>query len=249
MAKPLEDLSIVMPVYNEAGSIERVLREIHAAVCARVPSVEFVVAEDGSTDGTPEILERLRSELGLRLVTSRERKGYTRAVKDALALATRQWIFFSDADGQHDPRDLFHLAEAVEREGADLAVGVKSPRRDPWGRLLLSRGLRALNRLLVGARFRDANCGFRLMRAGLVRDILPQASLLPQFINTEVLLRSWASGYRIVEVEVRHLPRADGGSRGLPPARIPGEVLRLVRGLVSLRGELITGTRRGTVPS
>jgi glycosyltransferase involved in cell wall biosynthesis len=238
MAKPLEDLSIVMPVYNEAGSIERVLREIHAAVCARVPSVEFVVAEDGST-----------SELGLRLVTSRERKGYTRAVKDALALATRQWIFFSDADGQHDPRDLFHLAEAVEREGADLAVGVKSPRRDPWGRLLLSRGLRALNRLLVGARFRDANCGFRLMRAGLVRDILPQASLLPQFINTEVLLRSWASGYRIVEVEVRHLPRADGGSRGLPPARIPGEVLRLVRGLVSLRGELITGTRRGTVPS
>ena len=87
------------------------------------------------------------------------------------------------------------------------------------------------------------------MRAELVREILPQASLLPQFINTEILLRSWAGGYRIVEVEVRHLPRTDGGSRGLPPGRIPGEVLRLVGGLVRLRGELATAPSRRAVAS
>jgi glycosyltransferase involved in cell wall biosynthesis len=236
---PLEDLSIVMPVYNEAGVIERVLRDVHAKASKLVGNLEIVVAEDGSTDGTPAILERLAPELGIRLVSGRERKGYTRAVKDALALATRPWIFFSDSDGQHEPDDLLYLADAVMRNAADIAVGIKTPRRDPWPRLALSRGLRAANRVVFGARFRDANCGFRLMRTAAVRALLPRLDKLPQFVNAELLVRAWAAGYRVVEVPVRHYARSEGGSRGLPPARIPREVARLVAGMFALRAELV----------
>ena len=86
MIQPQDSLSIVLPVYNEAGTIERVLRDLHAKIAAKLADVEFIVAEDGSSDGTKEVLQRLAPELKLRLVTGRERKGYTRAVKDALAL-------------------------------------------------------------------------------------------------------------------------------------------------------------------
>ena len=236
--RPLDDLSVVMPVYNEAATIERVLRDVHAKIAPRVTKLELVVAEDGSTDGTRDILARLAPELGVRLVSGPVRKGYTRAVKDALALATRPWIFFSDSDGQQEPDDLFRLAEAVERERADIATGVKTPRRDPWPRLVLSRGFALANRALLGARFRDANCGFRLMRTAVVAEVLPHVNKLPQFVNAELLLRAWAAGHRIVEVPVRHYERTEGGSRGLPPARIPREVGLLLRGLFALRAEL-----------
>jgi glycosyltransferase involved in cell wall biosynthesis len=236
--RPLDDLSVVMPVYNEAATIEHVLRDVHAKLASRVARVEIVVAEDGSTDGTREILARIAPELGIRLVSGPARKGYTGAVKDALALATRPWTFFSDSDGQQEPDDLFRLAEAVERENADMAIGVKTPRHDPWPRLVLSRGLALTNRVVLGARFQDANCGFRLMRTSLAVELLPHVNKLALFVNAELLLRAWARGCRIVEVPVRHYARDDGGSRGLPPARIPGEVARLLRGLLALRAEL-----------
>ena len=121
-----------------------------------------------------------------------------------------------------------------ERVDEWLVDGFALPERIHTAALILE----LLNRLLLGARFRDANCGFRLMRRALVEDLLPRVHLLPQFINTELLLRAWAAGYRVEEVPVRHYARSEGGSRGLPPARIPGEVARLVRGLFALKGEL-----------
>jgi glycosyltransferase involved in cell wall biosynthesis len=240
MSGPLDQVSVVLPVYNEAATIERVLRDLDAKVVSRLADVEWVVAEDGSTDGTREILSALAPELGFRLVSGPERKGYTRAVKDALALATKPWIFFSDSDGQQEPEDFFLLARALEESGGDIATGVKTPRRDPWPRIALSRGLALAERLVLGAPFRDANCGFRLMRTAVVRELLPRTGKLPQFVNAEILLRARAAGCRIIEVEVHHYARTEGGSRGLPPARIPREVGRLLRGLLELRTELGT---------
>ena len=232
----LESLSIVIPVYNEVRVIERVLRDFHAKVASRLPDVEFIVAEDGSRDGTGEVLARLAPELQLRLISGQERKGYTAAVKDALRLPTKEWILFSDSDGQQEPDDFFKLATIAPRY--DLIVGFKSPRRDPLLRLGLTRGFRALNRVLLGARFRDVNCGFRLMRRALVEAVLPHCSLLPQFVNAELALRATAMGFRVTEAPVRHYPREDGGSRGLPVRRLPAEVLGLLGGLWKLRREL-----------
>jgi len=243
MSSLLQELSIVLPVFNEAPSIESVLRELHAKVASKLADVEFVVAEDGSTDGTPEILARVAPELGIRLVSSRERKGYSRAVKDALALASKPWIFFSDSDGQHEPEDVFRMAELAERTGADIVAGVKTPRRDPWPRLALSRGLRAANRVILGAKFKDVNCGFRLMRRSVIEEMLPHANKLSLFVNTELQLRAWAAGYRVEELPVRHYERAEGGSRGLPANRVPAEVAKLLSGLLALRAEL-TAARR-----
>ena len=89
MTRPQDSLSIVLPVYNEAATIERVLRELATKVANKLGDVEFIVAEDGSSDGTKDVLARLAPELKLRLVTGAARKGYTRAVQDASAAQFR----------------------------------------------------------------------------------------------------------------------------------------------------------------
>jgi glycosyltransferase involved in cell wall biosynthesis len=198
----LESLSIVIPVYNEARVIERVLRDFHAKIAPAVGDLELIVAEDGSTDGTPSILARLAPELGLRLVSGERRKGYTGAVKDALQLPTKEWVLFSDSDGQQEPDDFFAMSTLAPRY--DVILGFKAKRQDPLPRLLLSRGLRLANRALLGARLRDANCGFRLMRRSAVEAVLPRCHLLPQFINAVFALRALAMGLRVTEVPVTH---------------------------------------------
>jgi len=105
-------VSVVIPVYNEGDVIEKVVRDFYAKVVSKVPGSELIVAEDGSTDNTKAILGRLAEELPIRLVSSDERKGYTRAVKDALKLPRFDLVFFSDSDGQQDAVQVLSEAQS-----------------------------------------------------------------------------------------------------------------------------------------
>ena len=93
----LGGISIVFPVHNESFIIEQVLRNYIAEFEGRVADFEVIVAEDGSTDDTKAVLERLEQELQIRLYTSDMRKGYQRAVVDAVQHATKQWVFIVDS--------------------------------------------------------------------------------------------------------------------------------------------------------
>src|SRR5215813_6258875 len=97
----LGGVSLVFPVHNESFIIEQTLRNYIAELQGRVSDLEVIVAEDGSTDDTKVVLERLASELPiLRVFMSDERKGYQQAVIDAVAHATRPWVFIVDSDYQ-----------------------------------------------------------------------------------------------------------------------------------------------------
>jgi len=231
----MDPISVVIPVFNEAEVIEKVVRDFQAKVVSKIPGSELIVAEDGSTDGTKEILARLAEELPIRLVSGVERKGYTGAVKDALKLPKYDIVLFSDSDGQQEPDDFWPMYEKMQ--DYDLIVGYKHPRKDPFLRLMLSKFFQKLNRILFGARFHDINCGFRLIRKNVIEDVLPEIHLLPQFISSEFVLRTVAKGYRVCETPVRHYEREFGGSRGLPVKKLPVEIWRLIVGLFRLRKE------------
>ena len=226
-------VSLLMLVHNEAPVIERVVRDYHREVIDRLPGSEFILVEDGSRDGTTEILERLRGELGLTVIHRDERRGYTAALRDGLSIPKHDLVFFSDADGQHDPRDFWKLANRVRT--ADLVIGVKSPRRDPWYRLAISRVFNALIAAMFGLRLSDINSGFRLMTRRLVDDLLRDEWRLRACIASELTIRAHDKGYAIAEVPVRHLSRPFGGSKGLPLSRIPRAVVHIVRELLVLR--------------
>ena len=230
---PSRPISLLMLVHNEAPVIERVVREYHREVIGRIQDSEFILVEDGSRDGTTAILDRLRGELGLTVIHRDERRGYTAAMREALSLPKHELVFFSDSDGQHDPRDFWKLVNRMRT--ADLVIGVKSPRRDPWYRIAISRVYNALIAVMFGLPLSDINSGFRLMKRRLVDDLLRDEWRLKACIASELTIRAHYKGYAIAEVPVRHLARPFGGSKGLPLAKIPRAVVHIVRELITLR--------------
>lgn len=228
----MSKFAVILPVYNEAETIEGTLREFMDKVVRRLDDAELIVAEDGSRDGTKDILKRLKGELGFTLISGEERKGYTRAFKDALALPKAPVILFSDSDAQHDPED-FHRMIA-ETEGFDVVGGYKSPRRDPMFRLLMSRVFNTVINALFGSSFRDVNAGFKVIRRDVVDKVLPRLGDLDHCVMAEFMIKAHLGGFRIKEVPVVHLAREAGASifnaRNIVPV-----VWNVVSGLLRIR--------------
>ncbi len=242
----LPPVSALLLVHNEAEVIEDVVRDVHREVVAKIPGSELVIAEDGSTDGTKEILARIVPELhGARLVQGAERKGYTRAYKDALRACRRGLVFFSDSSGKHDAADFWKLAGRIA--DADMVIGRKADRRDPFYRVAMSRVFNFLVSRYFGHRFRDINSGFRLMRLEAIAPVLDEEWYMRHLINFEFTLRVAGRGGRIAEVPVRHSPRRHGPSRGLPLKKIPEAVAMALRAFPVLKRGIGRGAagRRG----
>jgi len=228
-----KEITIIIPVYNEAEVIERVVRDIYEKVVRKMPHAQFVIAEDGSTDGTKEILKKLSKELKVTLISSEARKGYSQAFYDALKLVKTELVFFSDSDGQHEPTDLHKLMEKIG--SYDIVGGYKYSRRDPAHRVILSRGYNFLIRLLFGLKTRDINSGFKVIKKTVIDDILKEPLCFNCCVMSEFVLKAHFAGYRIVEVPISHYPRKAGSSTVFTPVRLPGIIAGALRGLLQLK--------------
>lgn len=234
--EPLKpSLSMVFPVYNEAPTIEKVLLAYCKEIATKIPA-EIIVAEDGSTDGTKEILLSLENRIPIKLFLGEDRKGYARAVSGALKRATSDLIFFSDSDGQYRPKDFWVLWE--KRDGYDMVIGQKVRRREPQHRILLSKGFHMMVKALFGVNLHDIDCGFRLMRREVVDAIINDVRCLEHSFWAEFTIRAFLKGYRIAEVPICHRSRAYGFTHIYKLKKIPWIVLRQVKGLYDLRSEL-----------
>jgi glycosyltransferase involved in cell wall biosynthesis len=205
----LGGISLVFPVYNESFIIEQTLRNYISELEERVEDLEVVVAEDGSTDDTKVVLERLAKELPIRLFTSDERKGYQRAVIDAISHATKPWVFVVDSDYQFAAIDFWALEP--HRRTHDVILGVKSPRKDPRYRVFLSWGYNKLMRACFNVPYDDMDTGFRLFRREVVEEIAPKIRHM-SFFTAEFVIRAHYAGYRIKQIPVRHYARKIGST-------------------------------------
>lgn len=205
----LGGISLVFPVYNESFIIEQTLRNYIAELQDRVPDLEVIVAEDGSTDDTKSVLERLAQELPIKLFTSDERKGYQRAVIDAIAHATKPWVFVVDSDYQFAAIDFWRLEP--HRRTHDIILGVKTPRKDPAHRVFLSWGYNLLMQRAFNVDYVDMDTGFRLIRKSVADEISPDIRHM-SFFTAEFVIRAHFAGYKILQVPVRHYARKIGST-------------------------------------
>lgn len=209
----VRSLSVVLPAYNEAPNIERVVRDCARYLDTRMPDHEIVVVNDGSTDATGAILDALAAEMPrLRPRHHDRNRGYGAALRTGFEAATRPFVFYMDGDGQFDIRDLDALLPLVT-DDRHIVTGYRIARSDPFIRRLnaLLFG-NFLVRILLGVRVRDLNCAFKIIPKRVLDSIRLEST--GALINAELYGRAVRRGFGIKEVGVHHYPRTAGTQTG-----------------------------------
>jgi glycosyltransferase involved in cell wall biosynthesis len=228
------ELSVVIPVYDEAENIDPLIREIHGVLDGLGKSYEIVIVDDGSRDATFSVLSRLYEEQNsLRVVRLKRNFGQTAAMAAGLAHARGDIVVMMDGDGQNDPADIPRLLTKVN-EGQDLVAGWRHNRQDAF----LSRRLPSLiaNRLIswtTRVKLHDYGCTLKAMRKEIAGDLKLYGDM-HRFIPAIAFER----GARITELRVNHRPRLHGRSKyGIT------RILRVVLDLLTVKFLISYSTR------
>jgi glycosyltransferase involved in cell wall biosynthesis len=201
-------LSVVIPLFNEAESLHQLYGALDGVISLYADQGELIFVDDGSTDGSFEVLRALRDKDGrMKIVQLRTNRGKATALAAGFREASGETIVTLDADLQDDPKEIPRLLAKLE-EGYDLVSGWKARRQDPWSRRFLSAVFNRVTGFLTGLRIHDINCGFKAYRRPVIDEIKLQGEL-HRFIPA---LASWR-GFRVAEIEVEHHPRRYGRSK------------------------------------
>lgn len=210
--KRFPSLSVFFPAYNDAPSLPALLRKTFAVLREQVADYEVIVINDGSRDNSGKVLEQLESEHRpfLRVVTHPENRGYGVALRSGFAAARKEWVFYTDGDGQYDPGELPRLL-ALTGPKTGLVNGYKLERHDPAHRIWIGNVYNFCARVLFRIRIRDIDCDYRLIRRALLDEI--RLTSTSGTICVELVRKLELSGWEVVEVGVHHYPRRHGRSQ------------------------------------
>ena len=234
----LPGLSIVVPAHNEEASVASTVSEVAAVARQLECDYEILVVNDGSTDCTAAIVRELARDIWhLRLVEHYPNRGYGGALKAGFAAASKELIALVPADGQFVFGEIDRFLDKIAE--ADIVCGYRARRQDSLLRNLNGWVWNVLVRLLFGYLCRDVDCGFKLLRRGVVEQVPLNSN--GAMIDAELLAGARARGFRIVEVPVTHRPRAGGVATGAKP----GVILKAFGDLLSFRFRLSREMSRG----
>ncbi len=207
--RPMEGLvSIVVPVYNEVGSVEPLLAEIDEAMGVFGRPYEVVFVDDGSDDGTFAVLDALaKTRSGLRIVKLRRNFGKSAALAHGFAAARGTVVVTMDGDRQDDPAEAAKLIERLD-DGYDLVSGWKQSRQDPLSKTLPSRLYNWTVRRATGLALHDFNCGLKAYR----REVLDAITIYGE-LHRYIPVVAAQQGFRVTEERVAHRRRASGRSK------------------------------------
>ena len=201
-------ISVVVPLFNEEHSLDALYHEIAAVLDSQPEPYEIVFVDDGSTDGSMAVLERLHAETtNVVVVHLRRNFGKAAALQAGFLEARGDVVVTMDADLQDDPAEIPQLLAKLD-EGFDLVSGWKTRRNDPWSRRVLSKVFNWATAVVSGVRLHDVNCGLKAYKAEVLKGMRIYGEL-HRFIPVLASYR----GFRVAEVSVNHRAREHGRSR------------------------------------
>lgn len=207
--KTKAEISIVVPLYNEEKNVEELCSSLNETIRVLNRETEVIFIDDGSTDGTFDILSRLKKSNGnVRIIRFTRNFGQTAAMSAGFDYATGEIIVTMDGDLQNDPKDIPLLIEKIE-EGYDIVSGWRAKRQDRLlSRKIPSRVANWLIGLMTGVKLHDSGCSLKAYRSHVVKNLRLYGEM-HRFIPALASSR----GARIAEVKVNHHPRRRGSSK------------------------------------
>jgi len=204
-------LSITAPAYNERENIATMITHWESVFADDHINGEIVIGEDGSTDGTKDVLAELQRRFNnLVVVDHAVNRGYGHALSSAIARSRGDYVLTIDSDGQFDAAE-YRVLMAEMDNGYDVVTGYRRRKQDSLLRVLADRVLNLIIRLLFRLPLRDTNCALKLFRGDVARRLKIEARGYPT--PTELLVRAQTLGYRIGEAGITHHERAGGTSK------------------------------------
>jgi len=220
-------LSIILPAYNEVKNIEKVVGSVIEFVPGICENYEVIIVDDGSRDGTGRLVDKLAQKYDqVVAIHHLFNRGYGATLRTGFEAARGDLIFFTDADGQFDIKELTRLTEMI-KEGADIACGYRMKRADRWMRKVNAGIYNLLVRFLFGIKVKDIDCAFKLFKRKVIDNIKLTSD--GAFINAEFLILASKKGYVIKQIGVSHFPRREGKQTGNNIAVVLRAFLELFR--------------------
>ncbi len=212
-------LEILLPIHNEAETIESTIREIYDVVSVEV-APRFILCEDGSKDNTKQVLTRLSESLPMKLIMSDARKGYSQAVIDGMKALEADYLLCLDSDGQCDPKDFGKFWRA--REDQDVSIGWRTKRADTLLRRVLSGGFYFVYQMFYRVPVHDPSCPFVLAHRDVIQELLPELGAMKEGFWWEFTSRVHRRGFSMREFLVSHRPRSAGETQVYRLKKMPG---------------------------
>jgi glycosyltransferase involved in cell wall biosynthesis len=234
-------LTVFYPCYNEEANVERTT-EAALAACRRLSDdFEIIIVNDGSRDRTGAIADDLAARYDpVRAVHNHPNLGYGGALQRGFREATKDWIFYTDGDGQFDFGEIEKLLPMLDE--FDIVSAYRLDRKDPLVRKVNAWCWTTLVNVLFGMRVRDIDCAFKIFPRKLFEQI--EMWSMGALIDTEILAKATRLGYRIGQIGVHHYPRTAGQQTG---ANLK-VILRAFKELFRLRRRILASLPPQTAP-
>ena len=216
-------VEVLLPAHNEGESIEATIRGMYSEL-SQVAHIGFIVCEDGSRDQTKPILRRLAEELPIRLNLSDERKGYSKAMREGMAMVEADYVLCLDSDGQCDPKDFAQFWQS--RGQADIIIGWRVQRADTFVRRVFSRFFYLLYQAVFRTPVHDPSCPYVLFPRSVAHRLGAELGEMKEGFWWEFVARAHRNRFSILEIPVHHRLRSAGVTQVYRWSKMPGIFLR-----------------------
>ncbi len=237
-----KEISIVFPVLNEQDTIKGLVESSILKLKEMPYEYKIIIVNNASTDNTGQIIEELaRTYSFVKVIHHPSNLGYAMSTLTGFKNSVGEIVIVIDGDGQHTVADVPAFVDKIE-SGYDILFGWKVKRNDPAMRIVITRVLNFLARLILNYPYHDINCGYRAVTRQVAEQIEIHHKL--NSVGPEIYVWGKLRNYKMAELPVQHFPREAGSSIHIPWT-LPRTILKMVRYLMLLRRELYAVEEKG----
>lgn len=230
----MKSISIVLPVHNEKDNLDDLIKNWHNSLKHLKTDHEFVLVEDGSTDGTKEIISNLEKQYPIVNLSQNLKRGYSKAVLDGIYSSTKEYILCTDSDNQIRVNSLIENLNNFPKKD-EFLIGYRNPRKDPLNRLIYSKIFKIFHYLLFRSKLRDPSCPFVIglktsyLKLNKTKLLFMKEGFWWGFVGVCI-----KQNFKFYEVSIDHFKR-DAGEAGYKLKNLIGIIFRNLKGLIKIK--------------